>query len=72
MSMKGKTRKKKFPEIIISKGKPKAVILDIDEYSAMLEKLEDFDDLKELNEMREKSLNFRSLDDFLKEYDPSV
>jgi PHD/YefM family antitoxin component YafN of YafNO toxin-antitoxin module len=69
--MKGKT-KKKVPEIILRKGKPTAVILDIDEYQEMLERLEDMGDLKLLEKMRKKSLNFRKLDEFLKEYSPSV
>jgi hypothetical protein len=46
--------------------------LDIDEYQEMLEKLEDFEDLKMLEEMRKKPLKFKKLDDFLKEYQPGV
>jgi PHD/YefM family antitoxin component YafN of YafNO toxin-antitoxin module len=69
--MKGKT-KKKVPEIILRKGKPTAVILDIDEYQEMLERLEDVEDLKLLEKMRKKYLNFRKLDEFLKEHSPSV
>jgi hypothetical protein len=38
----------------------------------MLERLEDMGDLKLLEKMRKKSLNFRKLDEFLKEYSPSV
>tara|TARA_Y100000294_G_C8453442_1_gene295625 strand:+ start:597 stop:815 length:219 start_codon:yes stop_codon:yes gene_type:complete len=64
--------KKKSPEIILRKGKPAAVILDIDEYSDMLERLEDIEDLKMLEKMRKKPLKFRKLDDFLKEYQPGV
>jgi len=64
--MKSKVRKKE-PEIIIREGKPSAVILDIDEYQEMLERLEDMDDLRLLEKMREKPLKFRKLDDFLKE-----
>lgn len=69
--MKAKTRKK-VPEIILRKGKPTAVILDIDEYQEMLERLEDMDDLKLLEKIRKKPLNFRKLNEFLKEYSPSV
>ena len=65
-------RKRKAPEIVLREGKPKAVILDIDEYQEMLERLEDLEDLQMLEEMRKKPLKFRSLDDFLKEYTPSV
>ena len=48
-------------------GKPAAVILDIDEYRELLERLEDADDLKTLNAMRKKPLKFRKLEDFLRE-----
>lgn len=69
--MKGKT-KRKAPELVIKEGKPAAVILDIDEYQEMLERLEDVEDLRMLEEMRKKPLKFRKLEDFLKEYQPSV
>jgi PHD/YefM family antitoxin component YafN of YafNO toxin-antitoxin module len=64
--MKGKARKKE-PEIVIREGKPSAVILDIDEYQKMLERLEDMDDLRLLEKIREKPLKFRKLNDFLME-----
>jgi len=60
------------PEIILREGKPAAVILDIDEYRGMLERLEDVEDLRMLKRMRKKKLQFRKLDDFLKEYHPGV
>lgn len=64
--------KKKPPEIVIRDGKPAAVILDIDEYKEMLERLEDAEDLKMLREMRKRPLKFRKLEEFLKEYDKVV
>jgi PHD/YefM family antitoxin component YafN of YafNO toxin-antitoxin module len=64
MKAKGK---RKSPEIVLRGGKPAAVILDIDEYRSMLERLEDAEDLKTLKEMRSKPLKFRKLEDFLKE-----
>ena len=64
--------KKKVPGIILKGGKPTAVILDIDEYREMLERLEDVEDLKMLEGMRKRPLKFRSLEDFLKEYRPGV
>ena len=64
--MKGKT-KKKHHEIIFREGKPSAIILDIEEYREMLERLEDTEDLKLLEEMRKKPLKFKKLGDFLKE-----
>ena len=69
--MKAKA-KKKAPEIILRAGKPRAVILDIDDYQAMLERLEDLEDLKTLEQMRKKPLSFRTLDEFLKENSASV
>ena len=38
----------------------------------MLERLEDIEDLKMLEEMRKGSLDFKKLDDFLKDYSPDV
>jgi len=69
--MKGRARRKS-PEIVLKEGKPSAVILDIDEYREMLERLEDLEDLNMLKEMRKRPLKFRKLEDFLKEYRPSV
>lgn len=69
--MRGKV-KRKPPEIILREGKPTAVILDIDEYQEMLERLEDFEDIKLLKKMRQKPLRFRRLEEFLKEYTPGV
>jgi hypothetical protein len=69
MARKGK---RKAPEIVFREGKPTAVILDINEYQKLLERLEDVEDLKMLSEMRKTPLKFRSLDDFLKEYTPGV
>ncbi len=69
--MKGKA-KKKGPEIILREGRPSAVILDIEDYRELLERLEDLEDLAVLQEMRKKTLKFRKLDDFLKEYQLGV
>jgi prevent-host-death family protein len=60
--------KKREPEIIFREGKPAAVIIDIDDYQEMLERLEDSEDLKMLVEMRQKPLKFKKLSDFLSEY----
>jgi PHD/YefM family antitoxin component YafN of YafNO toxin-antitoxin module len=69
--MKGKA-KKKAPEIVLRDGKPSAVILAIEDYREMLERLEDFENLEMLKEMRKRPLKFRKLEDFLKEYQSSV
>lgn len=60
------------PQIVYEDGKPVAVILDIDAYQEMLERLEDAEDVQMLQEMRKKPLSFRSVDDFLAEYSPSA
>jgi hypothetical protein len=67
-----RTAKKKAPDIIFREGEPVAVILDIAECQELLEQLEDKHDLKMLAEMRKKPIKFRKLEDFLKEYSPSV
>jgi len=64
--------RKRAPEIILRNGKPAAVILDIEVYQEMLERLEDMEDLKMLAEMRKKPLKFKKLEDFLEEYQPGV
>ena len=69
--MKGKA-KRKARQIVLREGKPSAVILDIDDYRKMLERLEDLEDLNMLKEMRKRPLKFRKLEDFLKEYQPGV
>ncbi len=51
--------KSKAPDIVFKDGKPAAVILDIDKYQEMLERLEDAEDLKILAQMREKPLKFK-------------
>ncbi|MEW6328173.1 MAG: type II toxin-antitoxin system prevent-host-death family antitoxin [Thermodesulfobacteriota bacterium] len=60
------------PQIILKDGEPKAVILDINEYQELLERLEDKQDIEMLQKMREKTLKFRKLDEFLAEYAPNV
>lgn len=48
--------KRKEPEIIFRGGKPAAVILNIDAYQEMLERLENAEDLKMLRELPQKPL----------------
>ena len=47
-------RKRRDPEIVMRHGKPAAVILDIEEYRELLERVEDAEDLKLLNIMKKK------------------
>ena len=60
------------PQIVLKDGQPNAVILDINEYQEMLERLEDKEDIKMLQKMRQKPLKFRKLDEFLAEHAPDV
>ena len=53
------------PEIITHKGKAVSVILPIDVYQEMLERLEDADDIAWLKEARKKPQSFRKLEDVL-------
>lgn len=48
--------------MVIREGNPSAIILDIDEYQEMLERLEDMEDLMMLAKMREKPLKFRKME----------
>lgn len=59
--------RRRIPEMVYKNGKPSAVIVDIEEYREMLERLEDAEDLAVLEEMRRKPMEFKRLDDFLKE-----
>jgi len=52
-------------EFVLRAGKPSAVILPIEKYRQMLERLEDAEDLKALRAMRQRPLRFRRLEDFL-------
>ena len=73
MSATGQPKaKRRPPEIVLRDGKPAAVILDIDEYQEVLERLEDVEDLRMLEELRKKPLEFRKLGEFLEEYSSSV
>ena len=55
------------PEIVLRKGKPVSVILPIDVYQEMLERLEDADDLAYLKKARAQPMEYRPLDEYLAE-----
>jgi PHD/YefM family antitoxin component YafN of YafNO toxin-antitoxin module len=55
------------PEIVTKKGKPVSVIIPIKEYEALLERLEDAEDVAYLKQARTKPLKFRPLKDYLAE-----
>ncbi|MBW1683083.1 MAG: type II toxin-antitoxin system Phd/YefM family antitoxin [Deltaproteobacteria bacterium] len=63
---------RKTPEVVFRDGKPTAVIIDIKEYQEMLERLEDVEDLKALEKIRKRAMKFRTLEEFLEEYNPGV
>ncbi len=58
----------KSPQFVVRNGKAVAVILDIDVYQEILERLQDVEDLKYLEEVRKSPLRLKSLDDFLAEH----
>jgi PHD/YefM family antitoxin component YafN of YafNO toxin-antitoxin module len=58
---------KKEREVIYRNGKPAAVIVDIEEYREMLERIEDAEDIKALAKIRTKPLKLRPLADYLAE-----
>lgn len=53
---------------VMKNGKPNAVIIDIKDYQKLLERLEDKEDIADLEKMRKGSLHFRKFYDFLAEY----
>lgn len=55
------------PDIILTNGKPAAVILSIADYEELLERTEDAADIRTLRAMRRKPLRFRKLADVLRE-----
>ena len=52
-------------KLVMENGKPREVILDIDEFERLLEKLEDKYDLETLQEMRQQEPKFSRLEDVL-------
>jgi prevent-host-death family protein len=57
--------KKDTPAVIVREGKPAAVILDMDEYRELLERLEDAEDLAELETLKRRAFKFKTLDEVL-------
>ena len=63
---KGKAR------LVLEDGEPVAVIIGIDEYRRLLEKIEDAEDRAHLKKLRSRKLRLRKLDDFLREHEAEV
>jgi antitoxin (DNA-binding transcriptional repressor) of toxin-antitoxin stability system len=53
------------PEIITRNGKPISVILPIQEYQELLERVEDAEDVVWLKKARKKGLKFRPLEEYI-------
>jgi hypothetical protein len=54
-------------EIVTRKGKPVSVILPIEDYEELLERVEDAEDVASLKHARKKPLHYRPLEDYLAE-----
>lgn len=63
-----RTGRKRHVRLVVEDSEPRGVILDIQDYIEMLERLEDAEDLAALNAMRQTPLEFRWFDEFLGEY----
>ena len=63
---------KSRPQVVIKNGIPNAVIIDIKDYQNLLERLEDKEDLADLQKMRKGTLHFRKFDDFLAEHNNAL
>lgn len=66
------TRTKRKPQYVVEDGRPTAVIVDIQQYEEMLEKLDQAEDLAQLQQMRKRPLKFRSMSEFLAECNTRV
>ncbi|MCX8092521.1 MAG: type II toxin-antitoxin system Phd/YefM family antitoxin [Verrucomicrobiae bacterium] len=55
------------PEIVTRKGKPVSVIIPIEDYEEMLERLEDAEDMAWLKRARKRPLRYRPLEEYLAE-----
>lgn len=53
------------PKIIFEDGKPKEVILPLGDYEAILERLEQVEDLQAIRDMKDRDWDRISLEDFL-------
>ena len=56
------------PQLVMKDGKPNAIIIDIKDYRKLLERLEDKEDIADLEKMRNAGLNVRKVSDFLMDH----
>ncbi len=55
------------PQIVTRNGKPVSVIISIQDYEELLERVEDTNDVTCLKRVRSKPLHYRPLEDYLAE-----
>lgn len=60
------------PQVIMKNGRPSAVIIDIKDYQELLDRLEDKEDLADLEKIRKGSPEVRKLSDFLAEHENAL
>jgi PHD/YefM family antitoxin component YafN of YafNO toxin-antitoxin module len=60
------------PQVVMKDGRPSAVIIDINDYRELLEKLEDKEDLADLEKIRMGGTQVRKFEDFLTERDNAL
>ena len=57
------------PKIILEKGKPSEVILKWNDFKRLLERAEDFYDLKEIKKIKDQKPVFKNIDDILTKHE---
>ena len=60
------------PQVIMKDGRPSAVIIEINDYRELLEKLEDKEDLADLEKIRMGGMQVRKFKDYLAERDNAL
>jgi PHD/YefM family antitoxin component YafN of YafNO toxin-antitoxin module len=60
------------PQVVMKDGKPSAVIIDINDYRELLEKLEDKEDLADLEKIRMGGIQVRKFEDYLTEHNNAL
>ena len=63
---------KNRPQVIMKDGRPSAVIIDIKDYHVLLDRLEDKEDLADLEIIRKGGRQVRKFSDFLAEHDNAI
>lgn len=60
------------PQVIMKDGRPSAVIIEINDYRALLERLEDKEDLADIEKIRMGGMQVRKFKDYLAERDNAL